>query len=77
MPTVDLSGAHTKSGMNSGDNASFVVGPRLLGKPMIINACGMQRYEYNDTNVKGAESNDSTSRSKNGQVIEIMPQVDG
>ena len=46
VPTVDLSGAHTQSGIKLGDSAASV--QRTLGKPLIINACGMQRYEYND-----------------------------
>jgi hypothetical protein len=75
VPTVDLSGAHTQSGIKLGDSAASVL--RTLGKPLIINACGMQRYEYNDTNVKGAEPNDLDFTIKDGRVIEIMHTVDG
>jgi hypothetical protein len=75
IPAVDLSGAHTKSGIKLGDSAASVV--RTLGKPLIVNACGMQRYEYNDTNVKDAEPNDLDFTIKNGRVIEIMHTVDG
>jgi hypothetical protein len=75
VPIVDLSGAHTKSGIKLGDSAASVV--RILGKPLVVSACGMQRYEYNDTNVKDAESNDLDFTIKNGRVIEIMHTVDG
>jgi hypothetical protein len=75
VPTVNLSGAHTKSGIKLGDSAASV--ERRLGKPLIVNACGMQRYEYNDTNIKDAESNDLDFTIKNGRVIEIMHTVDG
>jgi hypothetical protein len=75
VPIVDLSGAHTKSGIKLGDSAASVV--RALGKPLIINACGMQRYEYNDTSDPNAEPNDLDFTIKDGRVIEIMHTVDG
>jgi hypothetical protein len=70
VPIVDLSGAHTKSGIRLGDSAASVV--RLLGKPLVIDACGMQRYEYNDTSDQNAEPNDLDFTIKDGRVIEIV-----
>jgi len=70
VPIVDLSGAHTKSGIKLGDSAASVV--HALGKPLVIDACGMQRYEYNDTSDPNAEPNDLDFTIKNGRVIEIV-----
>jgi hypothetical protein len=70
VPAVSLSGAHTKSGIKLGDSAASVV--RALGKPHVINACGMQRYEYNDTSDPNAEPNDLDFTIKDGRVIEIV-----
>ena len=70
LPIVDLSGAHTKSGIKLGDSAASVV--RLLGKPLVVDACGMQRYEYNDTNDPNAEPNDLDFTIKAGRVVEIV-----
>jgi hypothetical protein len=70
VPNVDLSGARTKSGIKLGDSAASVV--RALGKPLVINACGMQRFEYNDTSDPDAEPNDLDFTIKDGRVIEIV-----
>ena len=69
IPTVDLSSAHTSSGLKIGASAASVV--RTLGKPLVIHACGMERYEYSDDNDPQAEQNDLDFTIKNGRVIEI------
>src|SRR5579871_864226 len=56
LPRIDLSGAHTTSGVKIGASAESVV--RTLGKPLIVHACGMERYEYSDSNDPHAEQND-------------------
>ncbi len=70
LPHVDLSGAHTTSGLKLGASAASVV--RMLGKPLVIHACGMDRYEYNDTKDPHAEPNDLDFTIRNGRVIEIV-----
>lgn len=70
LPKVDLSGAHTTSGLKLGASAASVV--QTLGKPLIIHACGMDRYEYNDTKDPRAEPNDLDFTIRNGRVIEIV-----
>jgi hypothetical protein len=72
---VDLSGAHTTSGLKIGSSAESVV--QILGKPLVIRACGMERFEYNDTNVTDAEENDLDFTIKNGRVIEILHTIEG
>ena len=75
VPNVDLSDAHTKSGLKLGASAASVV--RTLGKPLVIRACGMERYEYNDTSDPNAEPNDLDFTIKDGRVIEIVHTVSG
>jgi hypothetical protein len=70
LPTVDLSKAHTTSGLKIGTSAESVV--RTLGKPLIVRACGMERYEYSDDNDPNAEQNDLDFTIRNGRVIEIV-----
>jgi hypothetical protein len=70
LPQVDLSGAHTTSGLKIGSSAASVV--QTLGKPFVIHACGMDRYEYNDTKDPDAEPNDLDFTISNGRVIEIV-----
>lgn len=70
LPQVDLSRAHTTSGLKLGVSAASVV--QTLGKPLVIHACGMQRYEYNDTKDSQAEPNDLDFTIRNGRVIEIV-----
>lgn len=70
VPHVDLSHAHTASGIKLGASADSVA--HVLGKPLIVRACGMERYEYNDTNDAHAEPNDLDFTIKNGRVIEIV-----
>lgn len=70
LPKVDLSGAHTTSGLKIGASAASVI--RILGKPLVIHACGMERYEYSDANVADGEQNDLDFTIKNGRVIEIV-----
>jgi hypothetical protein len=70
VPHVDLSGAHTSSGIKLGASAASVV--RALGTPLVIHACGMERYEYNDTKDTQAEPNDLDFTIRNGRVIEIV-----
>ena len=67
---VDLRNAHTTSGLRLGSSAASVV--RILGKPLIIRACGMERYEYSDDNDPQAEQNDLDFTIRNGRVIEIV-----
>lgn len=69
LPAVDLSGAHTTSGLRIGSSAESVV--RILGRPLVIRACGMERYEYSDDKDPQAEQNDLDFTIKNGRVIEI------
>jgi hypothetical protein len=70
IPHVDLSNAHTQSGIKLGASASSVV--QKLGKPMVIRACGMERYEYTDNNDPNSEPNDLDFTISNGRVIEIV-----
>jgi hypothetical protein len=70
LPKVDLSGAHTTSGLNIGSSAASVV--RVLGKPLIIRACGLERYEYSDAKVGDGEQNDLDFTIRDGRVIEIV-----
>ena len=70
LPKVDLSGAHTTSGLKIGSSAESVV--RILGKPLVIHACGLERYEYSDDKDPQAEQNDLDFTIKNGRVIEIV-----
>jgi len=69
LPRMDLSGAHTTSGLKIGASAESVV--RTLGKPLVIHACGMERYEYSDDKDPQAEQNDLDFTIRNGRVIEI------
>ena len=75
VPNVDLSNARTKSGLKLGTSAASVV--RTLGKPLVIRACGMERYEYNDTSDLNAEPNDLDFTIKDGRVIEIAHTLGG
>lgn len=70
LPHVDLSGAHTTSGLKLGATAASVV--QTLGKPLVVHACGLERYEYNDTKDPSAEPNDLDFTIRNGRVIEIV-----
>jgi hypothetical protein len=70
LSTVDLSDAHTTSGLRIGSSAATVV--RILGKPLVIHACGLERYEYSDSNVADGEQNDLDFTIKDGRVIEIV-----
>ncbi|MBV8331283.1 MAG: hypothetical protein JO192_00945 [Candidatus Eremiobacteraeota bacterium] len=70
LPYVDLSAVRTTSGLKLGSSASSVV--QKLGKPRIISACGMERYEYNDTSDLQAEDNDLDFTIRDGRVIEIV-----
>ena len=69
IPHVDLRNAHTMSGLKLGASAASVV--RTLGKPLVIHACGMERYEYTDDNDPHSEPNDLDFTIRNGRVIEI------
>lgn len=75
IPYVDLSRAQTQSGIKLGDSAASVV--KKLGKPRIVRACGMERYEYNDSSDPTAEPNDLMFTLRNGRVIEIFHTNDG
>ncbi|HEY1682867.1 MAG TPA: hypothetical protein VGF98_14570 [Candidatus Tumulicola sp.] len=70
LPNVDLSGAHTTSGIKIGSSAESVV--RILGKPLVVRSCGMERYEYSDAKVGDGEQNDLDFTIKDGRVIEIV-----
>jgi hypothetical protein len=70
LPQVDLSDAHTSSGLKIGASAESVV--RALGKPLVIHACGMERYEYSDDKDPQAEQNDLDFTIRDGRVIEIV-----
>ena len=70
VPQVDLSNARTASGLKLGASAASVV--RTLGKPLVIHACGMERYEYSDNNDRYSEQNDLDFTISNGRVIEIV-----
>ena len=69
IPQVDLSNARTVSGLRLGASAASVV--QRLGKPLVIHACGMERYEYSDNNDRHSEQNDLDFTIRNGRVIEI------
>jgi len=75
LPRIDLSNAHTTSGLKIGASAESVV--RTLGKPLVIHACGMERYEYSDDKDPQAEQNDLDFTIRNGRVIEIAHTVWG
>jgi hypothetical protein len=68
LPQVDLSGAHTMSGLKLGATSAAVLA--ALGKPLIIRRCGMERYEY--TNSRVGEPNDLDFTIRRGRVIEIF-----
>ena len=70
IPQVDLSNARTVSGLRLGASAVSVV--QRLGKPLVIHACGMERYEYSDNNDRHSEQNDLDFTIRNGRVIEIV-----
>ena len=70
VPQVDLSNARTMSGLRLGASAASVV--QRLGKPLVIHACGMERYEYSDNNDPHSEQNDLDFTIRNGRVIEIV-----
>jgi hypothetical protein len=70
IPRVDLRNAHTMSGLKLGASAALVV--RKLGKPLVIRACGMERYEYSDNNDPHSEPNDLDFTIRNGRIIEIV-----
>lgn len=69
LPKIDLSDAHATSGLKIGASAESVV--RKLGKPLVIHACGIERYEYSDDKDPDAEQNDLDFAIRNGRVIEI------
>jgi hypothetical protein len=69
LSKIDLSDAHTTSGLKIGSSAELVV--RTLGTPLVIHACGMERYEYSDDKDRDAEQNDLDFTIRNGRVIEI------
>jgi len=75
IPRVDLSGAQTQSGIKLGATAATVV--QKLGKPRIVRACGLERYEYDDSRDPTAEPNDLMFTIRNGRVIEIFHTVEG
>lgn len=70
IPQADLSGARTTSGLRLGSSAALVA--QKLGKPLVIHACGLLRYEYSDYNDPQSEQNDLDFTIRNGRVIEIM-----
>jgi hypothetical protein len=70
IPSVDLGSARTKSGIKLGDGAASVV--QKLGKPHVVRACGMERYEYDDTSDPNAQPNDLDFTIRSGRVIEIV-----
>lgn len=70
VPRVDLGNAHTMSGLKLGASAASVV--QKLGKPLIIHACGLDRYEYSDNKDPHSEQNDLDFTIRNGRVIEIV-----
>jgi hypothetical protein len=70
LPHVDLSGAHTTSGLRLGASAASVV--QKLGQPLVIRACGLERYEYSDNKDEHAEQNDLDFTIRDGRVIEIV-----
>ena len=69
LPHVDLSGAHTTSGLKLGSSADAVI--KKLGKPLIVRACGLERFEYSDSSDTHAEENDLDFTIRDGRVIEI------
>lgn len=69
LPRVSLRDARTSSGLKIGATAAAVI--RTLGKPLVVRACGLERYEYSDSKDRNAEQNDLDFTIKNGRVIEI------
>lgn len=70
LPRVDLRSAGTTSGLHLGSSAASVV--RTLGKPLVVRACGLERYEYSDDKDPQTEQNDLDFTIRNGRVIEIV-----
>jgi hypothetical protein len=70
IPTFELGNVRTTSGLKIGSSAASVI--KVLGKPLIIRACGLERFEYSDSNQPDGEQNDLDFTIKNDRVIEIM-----
>jgi hypothetical protein len=70
---TDLSSARTSSGLKLGASAAAVVAK--LGKPTIVRACGMERYEY--TADREGEPTDLDFTIRDGRVIEIFATSGG
>jgi hypothetical protein len=73
VPQADLSAARTTSGLKLGASASAVVAK--LGKPTIVRACGLERYEYSRDSEGEPLDLDFTIRG--GRVIEIFADTGG
>jgi hypothetical protein len=68
-----LSHLHTASGIKLGSSSAEVVS--LLGKPKIVNACGLQRYIY----LRNREGEPTSLQFTigNGRVTEIFEDFGG
>jgi hypothetical protein len=73
VPQADLSSARTTSGLRLGASASAVVAK--LGKPTIVRACGLERYEY--SREREGEPLDLDFTIRGGRVIEIFADTGG
>jgi hypothetical protein len=63
----------TTSGVTLGSTAATVV--RLIGKPLIVKACGVERYAYQRTRFAEPTSLEFTIRG--GRVVEIFENFGG
>jgi len=73
VPQHDLSNLRTASGIRLGSSSATVVS--LLGKPKIINACGLQRYLY--LRNREGEPTSLEFTISNGRVAEIFEDFGG
>jgi hypothetical protein len=73
VPEADLRGIGTQSGLKLGASAATVVA--TLGKPYVVKACGLQRYEY--TRVREGAPDEIDFTIRNGRVVEIFSTLDG
>ena len=48
---------------------------RILGKPLVIHACGLERYEYSDSNVPDGEQNDPRVHPERRDHLSVVGRV--
>ena len=73
VPQAALLASHTRSGLRLGASAAAVVA--TLGKPLIVKACGLERYVYLRYREGAPDELDFTI--SNGRVVEIFSTLEG